>query len=193
MIGYLEGKALHLESDHVTLLTNGVGYDVLVSSAHLSEINFEEQVSIWIYTHVREDIIQLFGFRTVIERQFFTSLLKVNGVGPKSAMNILGAQPLKELISKIEGEDVRGLSQLPKVGKKTAEQIILTLKGKLVWAEPKNSGSHAELPGRKDVVSTLVNLGFRVQEVEKVVDAMDSSLSFEDSVRRGLAMLTSQF
>ena len=129
MIGYLKGDILQAGDDQVLLNVNSVGYEVFCSEQVLTKLIGETRTEFWIHTHVREDQLSLFGFLTKSEKQFFLSLLKVNGIGPKVALKILGAAPIEALISMIEDSDVRGLSQLPKVGKKTAEQIILELKG----------------------------------------------------------------
>src|SRR5690606_14478775 len=116
---------------------------------------------------------------------------KVNGIGPRVAIKILGASPLSVIINMIENSDVRGLSKLPKVGKKTAEQIILELKGKLVLAEEEKR--KAAFGARADIISALVNLGFKLTEVEKVVNEMAPETDLQEGVRRGLQQLTAQF
>ncbi len=191
MIGYLKGDILQAGDDQVLLNVNSVGYEVFCSEQVLTKLIGETRTEFWIHTHVREDQLSLFGFLTKSEKQFFLSLLKVNGIGPKVALKILGAAPIEALISMIEDSDVRGLSQLPKVGKKTAEQIILELKGKLVMAgEEKYTPAFA---ARADIVSALVNLGFKLSEVEKVVNDMDAQTDLQEGVRSGLKHLTAGF
>lgn len=191
MIGYLKGDVLQSGDDHVVLNVHGVGYEVFCSEQVLLKLHGEARAEFWVHTHVREDQLHLFGFLSKSEKQFFLSLLKVNGIGPKVALKILGAAPIESLISMIEDSDVRGLSQLPKVGKKTAEQIILELKGKLVMAgEDKHTPAFA---ARADIVSALVNLGFKLSEVEKVVNEMDAQTDLQEGVRSGLQRLSAQF
>lgn len=133
MIGYLKGKIIEVTSDSALIDVNGVGYEVLASSSNLAEMqNSLGTIELWIHTHVREDALVLFGFSNKLEREMFHSLLKVNGIGPKLAINALSGATPDQIIEMIELEDVKALSKLPKVGKKTAEQMILTLKGKLV-------------------------------------------------------------
>lgn len=191
MIGYLEGILFDKGLDHAILLVQGVGYEVHIPATDLEEIKVGSTIALWIYTNVREDALQLFGFRRIEGKNLFLSLLKVNGVGPKSALNILSAAPFRSIIGMIESEDAKALSQLPKIGKKTAEQIILTLKGKLVFADP--SVRQMDFTHKKEITSALVNLGFKLIEVENVINQMDPQVSFEDGVRKGLSTLSTHY
>lgn len=192
MIAYLRGRIQEASIEAVVLDVEGVGYELFCPLGVVADLQTQrgKNAEFYISTQVREDAINLYGFATRKQKQMFVTLLKVNGVGPKMALNILSGTSETELIRLIESEDVKGLSKLPKLGKKTAEQIILTLKGKLVSAEseellPAPSGTPAE------IMSALVNLGFRPADVDKVVSQLDKSSSFEDGVRAGLAKLTS--
>jgi Holliday junction DNA helicase RuvA len=186
MIGYLQGRPLKIENDSVILLVSGVGYELHCSQSTLSDAEGKAFLEIWVYTHVREDALVLFGFSTELEKKIFLSLLKVNGVGPKSAINMLsGARP-EQICAWIEAADVKSLSSLPKIGKKTAEQIVLSLQGSLVRVnEAKKEGQT-----RPQIVSALVNLGFRLAEVEKVVNQLPGEIDFQSAIRQGLAALT---
>lgn len=187
MIGYLQGRPLKIENDHVIVLTQGVGYELTCSQSTLTDCEGKSLVELWVYTHVREDALQLFGFATELEKKIFLSLLKVNGVGPKSAIAILsGARP-EQICDWIEQADVKALSALPKIGKKTAEQIVLSLQGSLVRVNEKTAD---RLAPRPQLVSALVNLGFRLADVERVVDQLPSDLDFSTAIRQGLSALT---
>ncbi len=194
MIAFLRGKIQDIQADSIVLDVGGVGYEMLAPLGVIGEFHNRrgQAGEFWISTQVREDSITLFGFSTPAQKQLFTTLLKVNGVGPKMALNILSGASREELVRLIETDDAKGLSRLPKVGKKTAEQIILTLKGKLVHAVeadgellPAISGTSAE------ITSALVNLGFKPADVEKVVGDLPKETKFEDGVRQGLSRLTS--
>ncbi|MCB0411345.1 MAG: Holliday junction branch migration protein RuvA [Bdellovibrionales bacterium] len=188
MIGYLQGTPIGTDGDQLLLLVQGVGYELHCSKGTLAELEGLELAKLWVHTHVREDALMLFGFHHLSEKQLFLSLLKVNGIGPKSAMQILSASNFEKIIELIDLGDAKALSQLPKVGKKTAEQIILTLQGKLVRTEtPKTSAGQL---ARAQVVSALVNLGFRLQDVEKVVEQLDPKLDVQEGIRASLAALT---
>lgn len=189
MIGYLQGRPLRFGQDSLILLVQGVGYELNCSTQTLQELEGKTFVEVWVYTHVREDALQLFGFATELEKSLFLSLLKVNGVGPKSAMNIVSGAPTAQIVGWIEDSNVGALTKLPKVGKKSAEQIVLTLQGKLVRAG--EIGSEHRFTARSQIVSALVNLGFRIGDVEKVVDHMPPETDLEGGLRQGLAALTS--
>lgn len=188
MIAYLEGQILGVDDSSVVLKVGGVGYELFCSTNSLEEMEVGSSTNLFVHTHVREDVIQLFGFKSSLEKQIFLSLIKVNGVGPKSAIQILsGARP-EAIYGWIEESNAKALSQLPKIGKKTAEQIILSLKGKLVLAE--ESSSQGTFKERASIVSALVNLGFRLSDVEKVVDQMDPATDLDQGIRSGLQALT---
>jgi Holliday junction DNA helicase RuvA len=189
MIGFLQGSPLRGEGDELILLVQGVGYELHCSQNTLDDFEGREFVEAWVHTHVREDALVLFGFSSQTEKQVFLSLLKVNGIGPKSALNILSAARMNDLIRFIDEGDAKALSKLPKVGKKTAEQIILTLQGKLVRVEkPQMPVRHG---AREQIVTALTHLGFRLQEVEKVVDQLEPQVDVSEGIRRSLAALTS--
>ncbi len=193
MIARLNGLLIDIHPDHVVIDINGVGYEVYASTnmvADLSEL-IHKVVSVYIHTHVREDVIQLFGFLEKEEKEFFLALLKVNGIGPKSALSVLSGARLNHIIEMIEGEDVKGLSKLPKVGKKTAEQMILTLKGKLVISEKEMKSVVSPLSvQQKQISSALVNLGFKMQDVSMFMDDLDPKISIEEGIRQGLSALS---
>lgn len=189
MIGYLRGKIVEIELDNMLVDVNGVGYEVLCSTHSLSDYQsyLGEEVIVWIHTHVREDAFQLFGFRTKDEKDLFLSLLKVNGVGPKSALTMLSGARANDIRDMIENGDAKALSALPKIGKKTAEQIILTLKGKLVRVEAEKE-SRTDV--QKQISSALVNLGFKAQIVDQFVVGLPKDIKMEEGVRQGLATLS---
>lgn len=188
MIGYLRGKLLEISTETALIDVAGVGYEVVCSSHTLEDLqaDFGKEMIIWIHTHVREDALQLFGFIQKEEKNLFLSLLKVNGIGPKMAMTMLsGARP-KQIYQMVEAGDAKGLSQLPKVGKKTAEQMILTLKGKLVFVESEKS---ARSLVQSEVTSALLNLGFKSQLVDQFVAGLPQEIELEEALKMGLQSL----
>ncbi len=196
MIARLQGELVESDDESCVLMCGGVGYELQCSLSTLAELQEKKNQTLLmqVYTHVREDALQLFGFLSMIEKTMFLSLLKVNGIGPKSAINILGGATVNQLLSMIESEDVKALSKLPKVGKKTAEQMILSLKGKLVFGENSTKAGKKDLDSvQAQVSSALVNLGFRSQDVDKVIGSMDfteEKVSVEEGIRQGLSALT---
>ena len=187
MIGHLTGKPVFMEKQNELIVdVRGVGYSLLCSSNTIDQVSGMASCSIWVHTHVREDCIQLFGFAKIAEKEFFLALVKVNGIGPKLAIGVLSAMPMESLMGLIDKGDVKGLMKLPKVGKKTAEQIVLSLKGKLVIDEITSK----DFAAKKDIVSALVNLGFKLADVEFVVSKFDDDVTVQDGVRQALSDLS---
>jgi Holliday junction DNA helicase RuvA len=205
VIGYLKGNVIERAEETLILEVGGVGYELHCSANTLDDLTSGAAATLvqaWVHTHVREDALMLFGFSTPLEKRMFISLIQVNGVGPKMAIKILSGATLAHLAQMIDQGDVKGLSGLPKVGKKTAEQLILTLKGKLVLVdeEPralkgaKGQATVSQRLGtlRGEVISALVNLGFRAQDVERVVADFPADIELQQGVRQGLKALTGQ-
>jgi Holliday junction DNA helicase RuvA len=193
MIGYLKGIVMEVTPEAAILDVGGVGYEILGSGNTLSDLQdlLGKELILWIYTHVREDAFQLFGFISKEEKNLFLSLLKVNGVGPKMALSILSGGRVEQIHAMVESGDAKALSSLPKVGKKTAEQIILTLKGKLVLIEPTETGAKKKATVvHPDITSALLNLGFKPQAVEQFVITLPKDVNLEEGVRKGLSALS---
>jgi Holliday junction DNA helicase RuvA len=192
MIGYLKGHLVEVGLEAALIDVQGVGYEILASTNTLSDLQslLGQEIIVWIHTHVREDAFQLFGFHSKEEKHLFLSLLKVNGVGPKGALGILSGARVPQIHEMIESGNAKALSTLPKVGKKTAEQIILTLKGKLVIIE---KGEKPVKPQslHPQIVSALLNLGYKPAAVDQFVSTLPKDADLEDSVRRGLQALSS--
>lgn len=194
MIGQLRGKLVEKSLEHIIFDVAGVGYELNCSSHTIDNMSLEAETKIYVHTHMREDALTLFGFSSSLEKRIFLSLLKVNGVGPKLALKILSGSSIENLMQMIESGDVKAISSIPKVGKKTAEQLILTLKGKLSFESDENeTNTFKPVKGMKsELVSALVNLGYRLPEVEKVVAGLPRELGIEESLRKGLAALSGQ-
>ena len=174
----------------------GVGYRVTIpvsSFYRLGEPGAE--VSLLTYTHVREDVIALFGFMTPGEQVLFERLISVAGVGPKLAINILSGIEAPELIQALRAGDIARLTRIPGVGKKTAERLVLELKDKMpaaVAAEAPAATGGARSP-KDDLVSALVHLGYSRPEAERGVERAlreDGGGRFEDLLRRALRILS---
>lgn len=196
MIAMLRGEVVEVSADGAIIDCNGVGYEAHCSISTLSELQAKlgKPVQLFAYTHVREDALQIFGFATRTEKELFLSLLKVNGVGPKLALNVLSGATPEHFAQMIEDEDVKALSKLPKVGKKTAEQMILTLKGKLVFGVGSapatgaavNTKTAALTEDARQIYSALINLGYKNVDVEKLLATFPKDIGFEEGVRLGL-------
>ncbi|AEC18280.1 Holliday junction DNA helicase RuvA [Gallibacterium anatis UMN179] len=180
MIGHLRGILLEKSPPEILLEVNGIGYEVLLpmtSFYHLPEVNMEAAI----YTHlvVREDAHLLFGFYHKQDRTLFRELIKTNGVGPKLALAILSAMSVSEFSYAIEREELSKLVKIPGVGKKTAERLIVELKGKFkayqhddffIEQTTTQSGIDTEkVSATDDAISALVALGYKPAEAEKMV------------------------
>ncbi len=207
MIGWLSGtvRARDPISGEVTLDVGGVGYQIAVSLQTLASVpEVDHPCALWIQTHVREDLLALFGFACPIERRAFRLLIGVPQVGPKLAIGVLGGFPLVELLAAIEGEQRMLLERIPGVGKRTAERILLDLKDKVgplrdalaPTASPAASGTHASSSSSfaDDARAVLVNLGWKAKDVDAALTKADDGApgTLDAVVRRALAQLMSR-
>ena len=180
MIARLRGKAVASTPEGLILDVNGVGYLVAATPSAVRKANGAEEVVVETYTHVREDTLQLYGFADREERELFVQLLSVNGIGPKVALAIVSGSPADELRRAIVREDTARFVAIPGVGKKTAERIVLELKGSI--ADAIAPGESSELAAR----DALVELGYSVIEAERALASIDSALPVEEQVRIAL-------
>jgi len=196
MIAGIRGTIFEVSDESAVLDVQGVFYEALCSVTVLSELSHirshsrDQLVFLYTYLHVREDILQVFGFLNRNEKSLFLNLLKVSGIGPKSALHILSGASINQILAWIEEGDVKSLCKLPKLGKKTAEQLVLTLRGKLVLEPLEVITKSRSLPSNAQVVSALVNLGFRSQDVERVVSQLPDDIGIEVAIRAGLRELS---
>lgn len=175
MIAALTGRLAHKAPSHVTLDVHGVGYEVFIPLSTfyaLPEIN--ESASLSVYTHLREDAIQLYGFVTVLEKDSFILLTSISGIGPKLALSVLSALNVPDLVSAILAGDVEKLASVPGIGKKTAARIALELKDKVERLRVTPSPIPQAVSGplgrlQDDALSALVNLGYKAADVKEAI------------------------
>lgn len=163
MIAHLSGTLLSREPQRVVVDVNGVGYEVHVPLSTFYEVGeVGTSVQLRIHTHVREDTLQLFGFKSLQEKAAFEHLTSVSGVGPKLALTILSGMSVEELIPAIRQSNSTRLCLIPGVGKKTAERLVVELRDKLARTAPDQPTPPVTGPAslQEDVVSALVNLGY---------------------------------
>lgn len=199
MIASLTGRLAFKAPTHLTLDVQGVGYDVLIPlSTYYGLPDLNASLSLNIHTHVREDAIQLFGFSSRQEKEAFLLLTTVSGVGPKTALGILSALPVSDLVSAIHAGDVDKLETVPGIGKKSAGRLVLELKDKLGKLHPSlsTSGPGSEQPHDRtveDALSALTNLGYRPQDakeaLKRVRQERPAILSLQDLIRSSLKEL----
>lgn len=172
MIGYLKGNLVFAEDNVVILSVNDVGYEIACSAAAFREIVNNRGGEVYVYTAVKEDGISLYGFISQEEKKIFLKLISVSGVGPKMGITVLSAMSVNDLTVKIATGDVKGLSAVKGLGKKTAERIVLELRDKIgavdsaapAGVDDVISGEEAD-----DAVSALMSLGFTRSECVQAV------------------------
>lgn len=173
MIGFLRGKLHSAKPTQVIIDVQGVGYLVHISVATFEEISKLQEVSLFIYTNVREDAIQLFGFANESEKEMFELLISVNGIGPKLALGVLSGIRVADLKSAIQKNDIQRIVAIPGIGKKTAERLVLELRGKLDTLTTPNTGE-AQYTVRSEATLAMVSLGYNQKVAEKIIgDLLD--------------------
>ncbi|MBP1712441.1 MAG: ruvA [Deltaproteobacteria bacterium] len=175
MIAQIRGQLIEKRPGVVIVETQGIGYQVFVSLSTFYDLPEASQgVRLHTYTHVREDLLQLFGFSTFLEKEIFQILIGVSGIGPKLALNILSGIAPTELVASLQAEDVMRLMAIPGVGRKTAERLVFDLKEKIgkiaVRGETPKEDKKKKDQLVDDVVSALVNLGYRKNQAESMVE-----------------------
>jgi Holliday junction DNA helicase RuvA len=198
MIALLTGKIAYKSPEYLILDVNGVGYRIMIPFSTYYELPDNGTASLHIHTSVREDAIQLYGFRTRTEKSFFQMLIAVSGIGPKLARDILSNIQPPQLAAALMQADLHKLSAIPGIGKKTAERLVLELKDKVAKLD-NSTISAAEAVGRTlpdaglldDVTSALLNLGYKEPQVRKVLGELDSAgaANLESLLKQALKIL----
>lgn len=192
MIGRLTGKLVEKTPPQIVIDVQGVGYEVDVSMQTFYRLPaLNETVQLFTHLAVREDAHLLFGFADAAERATFRQLLKVGGIGAKTALGVLSAMSAEELAQAVADEDVKRLSSAPGIGKKTAERMILELRGKLAAAEVRDGLFVPCEPAdeTEDIVSTLLALGYNDREARAAVKNIPKGIEVGEGVRLALQNL----
>lgn len=196
MIGFLSGIILQKQPPRLLLDVNGVGYEITASMNtfyNLTELGTKAQL----YTHlvVREDALQLYGFHSIEERRLFQALIKVSGVGPKSAISILSSIEPKRFVACIQNNDTASLVAVPGIGKKTAERLVIEMRdrlndwytGELITTKNITPSAHQN---EQDAISALIALGYKPQEASRAISKLDTTnLPSEEMIRLALKSL----
>ncbi len=188
MIAFVRGIVFLTRKDSVVVDHQGIGYEIIVPNP--KTYTYGSEVMFYTYQHVREDAIQLFGFASLNEYDLFIRLIDVKGLGPKTAINILSVASVNALVQAIENNDVAYLKSMPGIGAKTAQQIVLDLKGKLVLHEQQQS-SEPMSDVLHDASDALLALGYKNTEINKVMKEivkMDIKSS-DEAIRIALGLL----
>jgi Holliday junction DNA helicase RuvA len=201
MIAHLSGKLLEKHANSVIVDVGGVGYDVTIPLSTFYVLGDEgTEVSVRIYTHVREDAIQLFGFSSTRERDLFLRLISVQGIGPKLGITMLSGMSADEMIAAIRTNNVIRIKTIPGVGQKTAERVVIELRDKIVELAADGAGgaetsASSGLPSNEvfdDAISALVNLGYQRALAEKALKQASqegTELTVQKLLRRSLQIL----
>ena len=185
MYDYIIGKVTYIKNNAVVVENNGIGYLIYVSNPYSFEINKDYKV--YIYQHITEDENSLYGFKTIEEKELFSKLISVKGLGCKMALPILAVGQIDGIMDAIERENILYLKKFPKIGDKLAKQIILDLKGKLEFIGVGISDDEVET--EQELKEVLLGLGYKEKEIIPVLAKVDTSLPIEGQVKDALKLL----
>ena len=204
MIAYLSGNLLSKQANTCIIDITGVGYEVIIPLSTFYDLeDVGSNVQLRIYTHVREDALQLYGFKTARERELFLRLISVSGIGPKLGITMLSGMSADEIIASIRTNNLARLTSIPGVGRKTAERLVIELRDKIAalsspaleeeFAAQSGAGAlTSEDAVRDDALSALINLGYQKASAEKAINTAISEggdISVEMLLRRALRTL----
>ncbi|WP_409297488.1 Holliday junction branch migration protein RuvA [Peribacillus sp. SCS-26] len=201
MYDFIKGTVEYIGPEYMVIENNGIGYQIMAPNPFVFSKKGHAEVKVFIYHHVREDIAALYGFETREEKALFTKLLNVTGIGPKGALAILASGQVGQVVQAIENEDEKFLVKFPGVGKKTARQIVLDLKGKLEHVVPEYfpnlfndnaerfiGSSHPE--ELEEAVLALKALGYSDKETARAAKELArENLTTEEYIKRALQTL----
>lgn len=193
MIALIRGQLIIKAPQYATIDVNGIGYKVFIPLSTFPKLPpLKEEVTLHTYTHVREDAIHLYGFLSAEERDFFTILLTISGIGPRMGLNIMSGSSLTNLIDIVNKEDVKRLSMVPGVGKKTAARIILELKERLIPISSPVEEGVLDPKIAADALSALVNLGYNRAQAYEAINVAGKNckeVSLEEVIKEALKNL----
>jgi Holliday junction DNA helicase RuvA len=175
MISFLQGRVVEKTKTSLVILTSGgVGYEIRMSPLKLSLFTIQKEVSLFTYLKVSDSALDLYGFETADERDFFTTLMTVSGVGPKTAMSILSLGAIDKISGAIARGDVKYLTGVSGLGKKTAERLVVELKGKVMNQES-GSTNNGSSDAMSEVIEALVGMGYGRDEAKNAVQSIDAT------------------
>jgi Holliday junction DNA helicase RuvA len=198
MIAQIRGQLIQKSPGSIIVEANGIGYQLFVSLTTFYDLpEFQQNVVLHTYTHVREDLLQLYGFSTPLEKELFQILIGVSGIGPKLAINILSGISPAELVHSLGSRDMARLLSIPGVGRKTAERLLLDLQEKVIMIQSRSGSprpeTHFAVGMAEDIISALVNLGYKKSQAEKVVESIlqqTPEITLEKALKESLRVLS---
>ncbi|SHN09233.1 Holliday junction branch migration protein RuvA [Gracilibacillus kekensis] len=197
MIAYIQGEVSEITDQAVILDVNGLGYEVICPNPFRFQADVGQKQKIYTYHYVREDAQILYGFQNQDEKSLFSKILNVSGIGPKGALAVLATTSVQDFVVAIEQEDEKFLTSFPGVGKKTARQMILDLKGKLPFDYPEdnlfieNKSTAKDNQALLEAVEALRALGYSDREINQIKPALakEQSDTADTYIRKGLSLL----
>jgi len=199
MIAYIRGVLTVITEEAIVVDVNGVGYEIICANPFAFQASLNEDIHIHTYHHVRDDAQILYGFKTEEEKHLLMKLISVSGIGPKSGLAIQGHVTVSDFVAAVEREDEKYLMSFPGIGKKTARQIILDLKGKLTDFMTISSDdpvrqpvSDSELASLRETEEALLALGYKQQEIQKIIPNLHEfrNEQTDELIRKALALLS---
>jgi len=191
MIGRLSGVLLEKNPPQVMLEVQGVGYEIDVPMSTFYNLpNVGERVTLYTHLIVREDAHLLYGFASESERKAFRQLLKISGVGARTALSLLSGMSVAELVQAVVAQESARLTRVPGIGKKTAERLLLELKGKLGAELATGAAVSRAAPGSGDVLNALLSLGYNDKEAQYALKHLPDGLSVSEGIKQALKLLS---
>src|SRR3990167_3695160 len=188
MIGSIKGKIILKTDKFIIIETIGVGYKINISPDTLSKLKkTNEEVLLWIHTHVREDILDLYGFLDRQELEFFEMLINISGIGPKGALSILGIASIETLKKAVGTGDTAYLTKISGIGRKTAEKIVIELRDKIASDASGKGGT--SLQGELDALEALKSLGYSQNEAREALKKVSPEVNTNAKIREALKIL----
>jgi len=194
MFDYIAGKLVSKLPKYFVVDVGGIGFNIFITlSTYSSSPQEGEFIKLFVYMHIREDAVLLYGFKTQEEKQAFEMLLSVSGVGPKVAVNILSEVSVEELKSVIISQDAGAITSIPGIGKKIAQRILLELKEKIMPLSEKSESGFAKNQNLEDAVSALISLGYTqpasYKSIRSVLEKEKKELPIQILIKKALKEL----
>ena len=189
MISYLKGLVIQKTDKFIVLDVNNVGYQIYLNAQTLDKTTRNAELSFFIHTHVREDALELYGFISWDELEFFSQLIQISGVGPRTALAVLSLAPLDDIKKAVVHGDPEILQKVAGIGKKTAERIIVELKEKIAFTLPVDSKGFTNV-GDTDVIDALMSLGYKEREIRQILPKLPEGVTdLSQRIREALKIL----
>lgn len=195
MYNYIKGIITDIQKDHIVLENNGIGYQIFTSNPYEFEENKngDSNITVYVHQHVKEDAIQLFGFKSKETKEIFLKLITVKGVGCKTACTMLAKGDPTDICNAINNDDVNYLKKIPGIGPKAAQQIVLDLKGKLESiSQQELEKASKNIENLNDAIEVLKALGYKTTEIKKIKSKIiiAENTTTNEYVKQGLSLLS---